>query len=94
MRPPLIHLIAAVRPNFMKAAPLWHALKEQDWCTPALVHTGQHYDVNMSDNFVRISDCPIPPWRPALRGRGINRNDRRMIPFTRAAPDERTKFAP
>jgi UDP-N-acetylglucosamine 2-epimerase (non-hydrolysing) len=58
--PPLIHLIAAARPNFMKVAPLWHALKEQDWCTPALVHTGQHYDVDMSDNFFRDLDLPDP----------------------------------
>ena len=44
-----IHLIAAARPNFMKVAPLYHALKATDWAEPVLVHTGQHYDRNMSD---------------------------------------------
>jgi UDP-N-acetylglucosamine 2-epimerase (non-hydrolysing) len=37
-----IHLIAAARPNFMKVAPLYHALKATDWAKPVLVHTGQH----------------------------------------------------
>jgi UDP-N-acetylglucosamine 2-epimerase (non-hydrolysing) len=44
-----IHLIAAARPNFMKVAPLYHALRATDWAKPVLVHTGQHYDRNMSD---------------------------------------------
>jgi UDP-N-acetylglucosamine 2-epimerase (non-hydrolysing) len=47
----IIHLIAAARPNFMKIAPLFHALKKTDWAEPVIVHTGQHYDVNMSDAF-------------------------------------------
>jgi UDP-N-acetylglucosamine 2-epimerase (non-hydrolysing) len=47
-----IHLIAAARPNFMKVAPLYHALQaEDDVFDVHLVHTGQHYDANMSDNF-------------------------------------------
>lgn len=54
-----VHLIAAARPNFMKVAPLYHALKASDWCNPQLVHTGQHYDVNMSDVFFR--DLRLPP---------------------------------
>ncbi len=48
-----VHLIAAARPNFMKVAPLMHALQGQDWCRVALVHTGQHYDAAMSDAFFR-----------------------------------------
>ncbi len=43
-----IHLIAAARPNFMKVAPLFHELIKSDWARPVLVHTGQHYDHNMS----------------------------------------------
>jgi UDP-N-acetylglucosamine 2-epimerase (non-hydrolysing) len=46
-----IDLIAAARPNFMKIAPLYHALKEEPWADVRLVHTGQHYDKNMSDAF-------------------------------------------
>ncbi|MEM8547227.1 MAG: UDP-N-acetylglucosamine 2-epimerase (non-hydrolyzing), partial [Pseudomonadota bacterium] len=38
-----IHLIAAARPNFMKIAPLYHALTGADWAEATIVHTGQHY---------------------------------------------------
>ncbi|GAB4139574.1 MAG: UDP-N-acetylglucosamine 2-epimerase (non-hydrolyzing) [Sphingomonadales bacterium] len=55
-----IHLIAAARPNFMKVAPLYHALAKHASCTPVLVHTGQHYDANMSDNFFRDLQLPAP----------------------------------
>jgi UDP-N-acetylglucosamine 2-epimerase (non-hydrolysing) len=55
-----IHLIAAARPNFMKVAPLYHALAQEKWCTPHIVHTGQHYDANMSDAFFRDLCLPEP----------------------------------
>lgn len=53
-----IDLIAAARPNFMKVAPLFHALAAESWCTPRIVHTGQHYDANMSDAF--FADLGLP----------------------------------
>jgi UDP-N-acetylglucosamine 2-epimerase (non-hydrolysing) len=55
-----IHLIAAARPNFMKIAPLYHALARESWCRPAIVHTGQHYDHNMSDAFFQDLRLPTP----------------------------------
>lgn len=55
-----IHLIAAARPNFMKIAPLYHALCHQDWAEPWIVHTGQHYDLNMSDAFFQDLGLPEP----------------------------------
>ncbi|HEX7370999.1 MAG TPA: UDP-N-acetylglucosamine 2-epimerase (non-hydrolyzing) [Rhodanobacteraceae bacterium] len=55
-----IDLIAAARPNFMKVAPLFHALRAQAWCSTRLVHTGQHYDANMSDTFFRDLGLPKP----------------------------------
>lgn len=57
---PLVHVIAAARPNFMKVAPLMHALKAADWCRAELVHTGQHYDAAMSDAFFRDLSIPRP----------------------------------
>ncbi len=57
-----IHLIAAARPNFMKVAPLYHALTAEDWCTPVIVHTGQHYDANMSDAFFDDLGMPKPDF--------------------------------
>lgn len=57
---PIIDLIAAARPNFMKVAPLYHALKRGGWAAPRLVHTGQHYDANMSAAFLRDLNLPAP----------------------------------
>jgi UDP-N-acetylglucosamine 2-epimerase (non-hydrolysing) len=56
-----IMLIAGARPNFMKIAPLYRELKEHGEDFHALlVHTGQHYDVNMSDVFFRDLEIPEP----------------------------------
>ncbi len=58
--PARILLVAAARPNFMKIAPLWRALAARpDVFQPVLVHTGQHYDHNMSDVF--FADLGLPP---------------------------------
>ena len=57
-----VHLIAAARPNFMKIAPLYHALAATDWCDPQIVHTGQHYDFDMSDAFFRDLELPAPAF--------------------------------
>ena len=57
-----IHLIAAARPNFMKIAPLYHALKREAWAKPVIVHTGQHYDLNMSDVFFQDLGLPEPDF--------------------------------
>ncbi len=55
----IIHLISAARPNFMKIAPLYHALKNESWCKVEIVHTGQHYDYQMSQAF--FDDLDLPP---------------------------------
>lgn len=60
MRPSRVHLIAAARPNFMKVAPLWHALALASDFEPVLVHTGQHYDPNMSDRIFEDLRLPAP----------------------------------
>lgn len=60
MQSKTVHLIAAARPNFMKIAPLYHALASNDWAEPVIVHTGQHYDANMSDSFFQDLMLPNP----------------------------------
>jgi UDP-N-acetylglucosamine 2-epimerase (non-hydrolysing) len=60
MSPKIVHLVTAARPNFMKIAPLYHALASEAWCTARIVHTGQHYDANMSDAFFRDLRLPEP----------------------------------
>jgi UDP-N-acetylglucosamine 2-epimerase (non-hydrolysing) len=56
----VIHLVCAARPNFMKIAPLYHALRKEPWARPVIVHTGQHYDPNMSDAFFKDLGLPNP----------------------------------
>ncbi len=55
-----VHLVAAARPNFMKVAPLWHALSAAPDFAPVLIHTGQHYDANMSDAIFADLRLPAP----------------------------------
>ncbi|HKJ68117.1 MAG TPA: UDP-N-acetylglucosamine 2-epimerase (non-hydrolyzing) [bacterium] len=56
-----IDLIVGARPNFMKAAPLYHILqKETATFEIRLVHTGQHYDEAMSDIFFNQLGLPEP----------------------------------
>ena len=55
-----IHLVAGARPNFMKIAPVYRHLAMQAWCRPVIVHTGQHYDPNMSDQFFSDLGLPAP----------------------------------
>jgi UDP-N-acetylglucosamine 2-epimerase (non-hydrolysing) len=54
----ILHVIGA-RPNFMKAAPVYRALAERGH-EQTLVHTGQHYDVSMSDVFFKALEIPVP----------------------------------
>lgn len=55
----ILHVVGA-RPNFMKAAPVIRALGKRHHVRQSLVHTGQHYDVNMSDVFFRQLGIPAP----------------------------------
>jgi UDP-N-acetylglucosamine 2-epimerase (non-hydrolysing) len=59
-----ITLIAGARPNFMKIAPIIHAIKnaqtEGKNINYRLVHTGQHYDQKMSDTFFKELNIPEP----------------------------------
>ncbi len=56
----LVHLVCGARPNFMKVAPLYHALSAQSWARAVIVHTGQHYDSNMSGAFFPEFGLPEP----------------------------------
>lgn len=59
-----ITLIAGARPNFMKVAPIIKAIKHAEAQGKnihySLVHTGQHYDKNMSDTFFEELGIPAP----------------------------------
>ncbi len=53
-------LTCGARPNFMKIASLVEAFKRTGRIQPFLVHTGQHYDDNMSARFFRDLELPEP----------------------------------
>jgi UDP-N-acetylglucosamine 2-epimerase (non-hydrolysing) len=55
----ILHVVGA-RPNFMKAAPVLCALSQRSTVRQTLIHTGQHYDANMSDVFFTQLRIPAP----------------------------------
>jgi UDP-N-acetylglucosamine 2-epimerase (non-hydrolysing) len=55
----ILHVVGA-RPNFMKVAPVLRALAQRAGATQTLLHTGQHYDANMSDIFFEQLGLPRP----------------------------------
>ncbi len=55
----VLHVVGA-RPNFMKVAPVISALGGYKHVVQTLVHTGQHYDANMSDVFFEQLGLPAP----------------------------------
>ena len=55
----ILHVVGA-RPNLMKVAPVLSALKQYFQFRQTLIHTGQHYDTNMSDVFFQQLEIPAP----------------------------------
>jgi len=55
----VLHVVGA-RPNFMKVAPVWEELRKDPRMRQVLVHTGQHYDPNMSEVFFQDLGMPAP----------------------------------
>lgn len=55
----VFHIVGA-RPNFIKVAPVMNALKTRKHVAQTLIHTGQHYDANMSDVFFEQLGIPAP----------------------------------
>src|SRR4029077_4990918 len=52
--------VVGARPNFMKVAPLFRLLRCDGHFATALVHTGQHYDNNLSGRFFHDLQLPAP----------------------------------
>jgi len=55
-----VTLVVGARPNFMKAAPLLNALMSVGGFAVRLIHTGQHFDTNMSEIFFDQLHLPKP----------------------------------
>jgi UDP-N-acetylglucosamine 2-epimerase (non-hydrolysing) len=57
-----VFIIAGARPNFVKVAPLVREMRTRPHIETLLVHTGQHYDDDMSDSFFRDLDIGAPDF--------------------------------
>jgi UDP-N-acetylglucosamine 2-epimerase (non-hydrolysing) len=61
-------VVVGARPNFVKAAPLLKRSKEYPQLEFTLVHTGQHFDSNMSDIFFDQMNIPRPDIHLEING--------------------------
>lgn len=59
---PKVFLVVGARPNFMKMAPLYFELVKEKGVKTSTVHTGQHYDYEMSQAFFEEFDLPKPNY--------------------------------
>lgn len=73
----------------MKIAPLYHALNATDWADPILVHTGQHYDKNMSDAILDDLKVPAPDFHLGVgSGSHAEQTGRVMIAYEKVCLEE------
>jgi UDP-N-acetylglucosamine 2-epimerase len=69
--------VVGARPQFVKMGPVSRALKEN--FEEIIVHTGQHYDPNMSEIFFKTMGLPRPNYQLALGGGGHGNQTGRML---------------
>lgn len=61
--------VLGARPQFIKAAAFSRAIKKYEGVEEVIVHTGQHYDKNMSDVFFTEMDIPLPKYKLQTGGK-------------------------
>ncbi len=71
--------IVGARPQFVKASPVSHAFDAVGDCEEILLHTGQHFDPNMSDVFFSELGIRQPKYNLAIGGGTHGQNTGRMI---------------
>jgi UDP-N-acetylglucosamine 2-epimerase (non-hydrolysing) len=85
----IVHVVGA-RPNYMKIAPVMKAIERAGFATQRLVHTGQHYDVAMSDVFFTDLGMPVPDVHLGVgSGSHAEQTARVLIGFERICLDEK-----
>lgn len=83
-------MIVGARPNFMKAAPLIREFRARGGVEPILVHTGQHYDENMSRIFFEDLELPEPDiYLGVGSGTHAEQTGRIMIEFEKVVSRDR-----
>ncbi len=81
--------VVGARPNFMKAAPVKHVFDRIDSVRHLLVHTGQHYDPNMSDVFFRDLGMGKPDLYLGVgSGSHADQTARVMVEFEKVCREE------
>lgn len=74
-----IALIVGARPQFIKAAPLWERLRAAPGTEALLLHSGQHFDENMSGVFFRELGLPEPDFNLAIHSGSHGQMTGRML---------------
>lgn len=84
-------LVAGARPNFMKIAPIWlEMIRFRSDFTPIILHTGQHYDYEMSKVFFEDLDLPGPNYFLGVgSGTHAEQTAKIMMEFERVLQKER-----
>jgi len=85
--------VAAARPNFMKIAPLLDEFKKHKEFKPILVHTGQHYDYNMSGSFFKELNIQKPNYNLSIKaGLHGEQTGKTMIEFEKVCLKEKPQL--
>jgi UDP-GlcNAc3NAcA epimerase len=71
--------IVGARPQFIKAATVSRAIRETEGVDEMMIHTGQHFDADMSDVFFKELDIPEPRHRLSINGGGHGEMTGRML---------------
>jgi len=71
--------VIGARPQFIKAAVVSRILRQTPDCKEILVHTGQHYDENMSDVFFHELEIPMPAYHLGIGSGGHGAQTGRML---------------
>ena len=85
-----VFLIAGARPNFMKIAPVFRESQKYNQVDCKLVHTGQHYDYEMSEAFFEDLELPKPDFfLSAGSGTHAVQTAKIMVAFEKLCQNER-----
>lgn len=85
VKQPKVATIIGARPQFIKAATVSRAIAQQvrsgqpNSIKEAIIHTGQHFDANMSEVFFQELVIPEPDYNLGIGGGSHGRNTGRMI---------------